>query len=215
MKKYISKMTPQELFRQLAYMYINARKPIFYHPRITRGRSHTLASQVEDLFAYFLSLNLTENLYFLVDQPLNYGKKQLYPDISIVKDNVIQHVFDIKTDLGWNRDGFSKFCKDKQDKLIDFVGAVLSATNGVTKQKFPVKTGNSLQYHIVILSGLNISPEKLKDHLSYVERLSNIHAYVLFPKHHPNYYGDDVDGFISSVDINKKDFERIEKALTR
>lgn len=214
MKKYISKMTPEELFRQLVYCYVNARKPAFYHPKIARGRSHTVSSKLEDLFAYFLSLNLTEDYQFLVDQPLNYGRKQLYPDISLIQESVVRHMFDVKTDLGWKRNEFPQFCKDQQEKLAQFVGQQLSATDGVRKKKFKIRAFNPLNYHIVIISGQNISRSSLDDNLSQVSSLPNVHVYVLFPEQHPNHYGDDIEDFIERVKVNTDDFDRIENFLT-
>ena len=208
-------MSPKELFKELVKLYRNARNPSFYHPSIKRGRSHTIASKVEDLFAFFLSLNLTKDYQFLVDQPLNKGKKQFYPDISIIDNGTLVHAFDIKTDLGWKRNEFSNFCRDKNNEIKDFFDSELSATDGISKEKFIVKTAREFHYHIVILSGKNIRQEKLREHLENIDKLKYIHAYVLFPNEHPNYYGEDIGQFINSVTINEEDFRKIEKALTR
>ena len=208
-------MTSKELFRQLVYLYRNARNPVYYHPSIKRGRSHTIASQVEDLFAFFLSLNLTKDYQFLVDQPLNLGKKQLYPDISILEMGKLIHAFDVKTDLGWKRNDFTQFCEDKEREIKRFFGVELSATDGITKEKFKIKTATSFHYHVVILSGLNINRKKLEEHLNAINKLNYVHAYVLYPNEHPNYYGEAVEQFINSVTINTEDFKRIERALTR
>jgi len=214
MEEYITKMTPKELFRQLVYLYRNARNPVFYHPSIKRGRSHSISSQVEDLFAFFLSLNLTKDYQFFVDQPLNLGKRQFYPDISVVENRKLIHAFDVKTDLGWKRNDFSDFCKNKNDELKDFFNVELSVTDGISKNKFLIKTPQEFHYHIVILSGLNIKREKLKKHLNTISKLKYVHAYVLFPNEHPNYYGDDVEQFINTATVNVEDFEKIENALT-
>ena len=214
MEEYITKMSPIELFKQLVFLYRNARNPAFYHPNIKRGRSHTIASQVEDLFAFFLSLNLTKDYLFLVDQPLNLGKKQFYPDISIIESEILIHAFDVKTDLGWKRNEFSNFCSDKDIEIRDFFGSELSVTDGISKKKFTINAAPEFHYHVVVLSGCNIKKEKLEKHLSAIKKLNYVHAYVLFPKDHPNYYGNDVEQFISSVTINEEDFKRIEKALT-
>ena len=215
MTKFIYSMEPRELFRQLVYLYANARKPSFYHPRLSRGRSHSVSSQVEDLFAYFLSLNFVGEINYLIDQPLNHGKNQLCPDITLVEQGVVCHLFDVKTDLGWNRDGLSAFCAKQSDRLRDFDGIELSATDGMTKKKYTIKSDGNLQYHVVIISGLNISSEKLSKQLIEVEKLDKVHVYVLYPQHHPNYYGTDIDSFVMSVLVNDKDFDRIEHALTK
>jgi len=215
MEEYITKMSPKGLFRELVNIYHNARNPFFYHPNIKRGRSHTIASKVEDLFAFFLSLNLTKDYQFLVDQPLNKGKKQFYPDISIIDNGALIHAFDVKTDLGWKRNEFSNFCRDKNNEIKDFFRSELSATDGISKKKFTITTLPEFHYHVVVLSGCNIKKEKLEEHLSAIKKLAYVHAYVLFPEDHPNYYGNDVEQFISSVKINEEAFERLEKALTR
>lgn len=214
MKEYITKMGPKELFKQLVYLYRNAREPVFYHPSIKRGRSHSIATQVEDLFAFFLSLNLTKDYRFFVDQPLNFGKRQFYPDISVVENGKLIHVFDVKTDLGWKRNEFSKFCEDKNKEIINFFNVKLSATDGINKKKFTINPASEFHYHVVVLSGLNIKKEKLEEHLNAISKLNYVHAYVLFPNEHPNYYGDDVEQFINSVTINDEDFKRIERVLT-
>ena len=206
-------MSPQELFRQLVYLYRNARKPIFYHPNIKRGKSHTIASQVEDLFAFYLSINLTKNYKFFVDQPLSLGRRRFNPDISIIENGILIHALDIKTDLGWNRDGFIEFCINKEKTIKEFFGVELSVTDGVTKEKFKITTLPKFHYHIVILSGCNINKDKLNTHLKAISKLKYVHAYVLFPNEYPNYYGKDVEQFINSVTINEKDFKRLEKAL--
>lgn len=208
-------MDSAELFKQLVYLYRKAREPKFYHPNIKRGKSHTMASQVEDLFAFYLSINLTKDYKFFVDQALNFGKRQFNPDISIIDNGTLIHSLDIKTDLGWNRDGFTEFCGNKEKNIKEFFGVELSVTDGVTKKKFKINTPSKFHYHVVILSGTNINKEKLNKHLYAVSKLKYVHTYVLFPNEHPNYYGNDVEQFINSVTINKKDFKRLEEALTR
>ena len=170
-----------------------------------------MSSRVEDLFAFFLSLNMTQDFKYLVDQPLNIGKRQFYPDISIVKENRLIHTFDVKTDLGWKRNSFSEFCQQKNNELKDFFNAELSATDGVTKDHFTIQSGNTFAYHIIILSGKNIKTTTLNTHLETVKPLEHVQAYVLYPSNHPNYYGDDFEDFIESVEINENDFDRISK----
>lgn len=219
MINFIYHMEPPELFRQLVYLYVNARRPAYYHPRIRRGRSHAVSSQVEDLFSYFLSINLIGDISYRVDQPLNHGKSQFCPDIALVErchcqPSIVRHLFDVKTDLGWNRDGLYAFCAQQDEMIRNFQGLELSVTDGTTKERTTVKAAERLQYHVVILSGKNISTDKLSGQLAKVATLDRVHAYVLFPKHHPNYYGPDIEAYIKSVFVNEEDFHKIRSALT-
>ncbi len=209
MSKFIFKMSAKELFRQLVYVYVNARKPLFYHPNIRRGRSHSVSSKVEDLFAYFLSINLTEDYKFYVDQPMSIGKNRLYPDIAVAKDGHVKHIFDIKTDLGWKRDKIVEFCSETQERLKIFENERLSIIDGITKKPTEIDTEKELFYHIIVLSGKNISKEKLDKAIKHVSTLDKVNIYVLFPDVHPNAYVTDIECFIEQVEENEEDFNRL------
>jgi hypothetical protein len=159
------------------------------------------------------------DISYRVDQPLNYSKSQFCPDIALIERRnglpcIVRHLFDVKTDLGWKRDGLYDFCAKQDQKLRKFEGLELSMTDGTAKQRNTIKAAERLQYHVVILSGKNISPEKLSRQLAKVATLDRVHAYVLFPEHHPNYYGQDIEAHIKSVIVNEEDFNRIRSALT-
>ena len=42
-------MTGEQFMEKVIQLYVEARKPSFYHPKIRRGRSHSIPSKVEDL----------------------------------------------------------------------------------------------------------------------------------------------------------------------
>lgn len=92
-------------------MYKEARK-IKYDDNITSGRSHFISSVTEDLFAYFISNNL-KGYKYLVDQPISIEgfSSSIYPDISLVNDDNIISLIDVKIDLGRKRNSFIEFCK--------------------------------------------------------------------------------------------------------
>ena len=85
--------------------------------RIRRGRSHCIASQVEDLFAQLIFESLQgcqKDFIVFVDQPVSVGKvgkrvKTVYPDIMVgvrnAGETTITHIYELKTNTGWMRDG--------------------------------------------------------------------------------------------------------------
>ena len=112
-------MTPKEYFRKIIELYEKSRIPQFYNPNIQRGRSASISSELEDLTALFIALNNPNQCNYFIDQPMKFlGSTTKYPDIVIQKtDGVIDHLIDVKTDLGWNRNGIYAFC-DKWEKAI-------------------------------------------------------------------------------------------------
>lgn len=76
---------------------------------IWRGVSHSISSKTEDLFALFVAERLNvENLEFIVDKTMSYkiagqNSIQFRPDLAIVKNGVITHIFDLKMDMGYKR----------------------------------------------------------------------------------------------------------------
>jgi len=167
------------------------------NPKIRRGRSHSIASETEDLFATFIT-KADKNVDMLcVDQPITIpttainGKKsfQRYPDMVIVKNGYITALIDLKMDLGWNRDGLAKTCK-KHFRTVQLAkGGIGKLRDGKTKEKQELKFSKELTYSIVIVSGTNISQEKLNRQISESNSLSpKVHVYVLSDGLHPNDY---------------------------
>ena len=117
MEKYYFKMEPREFIRKIIELYREARKPRFYHPSVKRGVSRKISSLTEDLFSYFLAVNLTEDYDFFTDQNITFseGKKILRPDTIIAQNHVIMNIIDIKMDLGWKRNTFSNNCRLKNE----------------------------------------------------------------------------------------------------
>ncbi|MDP2682421.1 MAG: hypothetical protein Q8P28_06400 [Deltaproteobacteria bacterium] len=74
--------------------------------RVFRGRAATSSSDLENLFAVAIAESIPKQYSILVDYPLSIKKGSmraltLYPDISIVKGNVLKGVIEFKIDLGY------------------------------------------------------------------------------------------------------------------
>ena len=95
-----------EFIKGIVEHYHAARSLTIPQPNLRRGRSHAISSIVEDLFGAFIASKYSDH-EFLVDQPITFqieGKsKTLYPDLVMIKDGMIKHMFDVKMDLGWKR----------------------------------------------------------------------------------------------------------------
>lgn len=55
-------MTPEEFIKKIRDLYQQAKNPRYYHPRIRRGRSHSISALSEDLVAAFIAFNLINDI---------------------------------------------------------------------------------------------------------------------------------------------------------
>lgn len=222
MEKYYFKMEPREFIRKVIELYREARKPRLYHPSIKRGLSRAISGLTEDLLSYFLAVNLTEDYDLFTDQNITFSKgiKTIRPDTVIVKNNVIEHIIDIKTDFGWKRDKITEFCREKNEELKEIKGkpgkVQILNPDGITKQQKLLNLSEDLILHIVVISGKNISKEKLDHHLQNVKnlKLENIELYILTSGIHPNIYEKTLEEVLNSIIIHDEEFTRLFDNLT-
>ena len=221
MKPYPYKMTPEEYFRKIIELYWQSREPAFYNPSIFRGRSASISSQVEDLTALFISLNNPKQCNYFTDQAMKSkgSTSNKYPDIVIrEKTGTIKHLIDVKTDMGWNRDGIIKLCEQWQGFLDSAKGAKTHFRNGKSKEFIEGRFSKNLNCHIIILSKIN-SGNKLDNDIYKVhhdKRLRNIRIYVMSDGKHPNSYNISQDELLNrELRINKHEFNKLMWNLTR
>jgi len=222
MEKYYFKMEPREFIRKVIELYREARKPRFYHPSIKRGLSRAISGLTEDLLSYFLAVNLTEDYDLFTDQNITFSKgiKTIRPDTVIVKNNVIEHIIDIKTDFGWMRDKITEFCRNRNEELKIIKGnsgkVQILNPDGITKQEKMLELSDNLILHIVIISRENISKEKLDNHLLNIKnlKLENVEVYTLTSKIHPNVYEKPVEEVLNTIKIHEDEFKRLMDNLT-
>ena len=77
---------------------------------IKRGMAHVMSGYLEDLFALFIAKKINNpELEFYVDKvtsirfKINEKAKSFKPDLMIIENGVMTHYFDLKSNLGWNR----------------------------------------------------------------------------------------------------------------
>jgi hypothetical protein len=209
------KMTPKEYFRKIIELYEKSKIPQFYNPNIQRGRSASISSELEDLTALFIALNNPNQCKYFIDQPMKFlGSTTKYPDIVIQKTGgVIDHLIDVKTDFGWNRNGIYAFC-DKWEKAIAAVkGKETSFKRGLDKKLVSGIFSENLKYHVLVITRRNSGKQINKDHARVMEELKNVYLYVLSDGLHPNAYGLHADEKLDSIQIEYSEIERFLRSI--
>jgi hypothetical protein len=210
-------MTDREFIEKIITLYRNARQTTFPVDNIKRGKSHSISSQVEDLFAFYISELVDNNIEILIDQPISFnlfGKsKTIYADIAMIKDNVVYQVWDLKTDLGWKRDSFVQFCKDKILLVKGASGQILKLKDGEFKTERILKFSDNLTFNIVVVSGKNISTAKGERNIVETKNLENVGVYFLTNNIHPNSYEFEINELLNRMNFNTNDFEAMKNRI--
>ncbi|WP_329806401.1 hypothetical protein [Flavobacterium facile] len=171
---------------------------------IKRGMAHVTSGYVEDLFALYVAKKVDRSdLLYLVDKVTSIrfsknGKATTFkPDLSIINpDNVLTHYFDLKTNLGWNRD-LATYLKNKNEFINKIKGrkAWIHFDNDNVQE---ITISDKLKYKMVVVYGWNINKNQMEENIRLASEYENVELYVL-----------------NKVDENKKlvignqDFERL------
>ena len=205
------KMPPKEYFRKLIELYHQSRDPKYYNPNIYRGRSSSISSELEDLTALFIALNNPHQCNYFADQPIKFeGSTTKYPDIVIQnKDGCIKNLIDVKTDIGWNREGMYSFCAEWEKRIESVKGTDTEFRKGKNKEKLVGRFSDELKYHILIISKINSGRKIESDHKKVKDEMKNVFLYLLSDKIHPNNYDFSQEATLNRININNQEFERL------
>lgn len=175
--------------------------------RIKRGMAHVISGYVEDLFALFIAKNIdNKEIEYNVDKVTsirfnsNDKAKSFKPDLSIVNKGILTHYFDLKTNMGWNRN-FGEYLESK-NKFIESIKnkkAWIYWEDG----KHNITISPNLKYQMVVVYGWNINKNQLNENLKIAKDLSNIEVYVLYTIKSDN----------SEYEINEQAFDDIIKSV--
>jgi hypothetical protein len=198
----MSKETAEHFIKNVVKTYQEARELAFpdIHNKVERGRNHTVASKIEDLLAITIQTKLNRHHTFKVDQPLSIEGKTFYPDIVVIRKGQVVHLLDLKMDLGWNRNGFTDFCKKADARNIKHQGKIAVLKNGRTKIPGELKIAPDCKHHVVVVSSTNISKEKFEKHIAATNKLKSTKVYTLSHEVHPNTYRKPISDII--IDTN-------------
>ena len=211
MRKFRYKMTPEAFIGKVIELYQLARIPQYFHPKVRRGRSHPIPGKVEDLVAAFLGFNLISDCDIYVDQPLRLTnlKKTIYPDIALIKRDQLEQIVDVKMDLGWNRYGLGEFCREKSSLVKQLRKSSGTLTDGITKEKRNFQVAPNCRYHILIISGENISDSQLESSLKMAKQYEpETFTYLLSQGVSPNQYGITSEQLLGDLKIFDDSFEQ-------
>lgn len=153
---------------------------------IIRGQAKVSSGYIEDLFALFLAKRINrKDLRYLVDKTtsLRYSKNgkatTFKPDLSIIdEENILTEYYDLKTNLGWNRD-LEKYIKKKNE----FVSKIKGRNGWIHFDKnnvLDIKFSETLKYKMVVIHGGNINETQLNKNLELVQDLEHVELYILY-----------------------------------
>lgn len=154
--------------------------------KIRRGLAKVSSGYIEDLFALYLAKRINRyDLEFLVDKStsLRYSKKEkattFKPDISIISDdNVFKEYYDVKTNLGWNRD-IEKYIREK-DMFIQKIKGREGWIHFSKDEKKLITFSSDLKYKMVVVHGGNINEKLLNKNKEVVKSFENVELYILY-----------------------------------
>lgn len=205
------KMSPEEYFRKIIELYRHSRDPKFYNPNIKRGRSSSISSELEDLTALFIALNNPNQCRYFTDQPMKFeGNTTKYPDIVIQNsDGKIENLIDVKTDIGWNRDGLFSFCEEWENRMDSIKGTETSFKQGTNKSIIHGNFSTEIKYHVVIISKENSGTKIETDYVRVKDNFNNVSLYILSEGLHPNNYDLPPSEMMEKIKIHHDEFERL------
>jgi hypothetical protein len=153
---------------------------------IKRGMAHVVSGYLEDLFAVYVAENIKNRSFkYYVDKVtslrLNSSEKAISfkPDLSIIKNDTLTHYFDLKTNLGWNRD-FVRYLEIKNDFIETIKGKKAWIRWGQFVEEISI--ADDLKYQMVVLYGWNINQEKLYENLQKASIYKNVEVHILSPQ---------------------------------
>ena len=219
------RISPDAYFRKIVKLYQNARLPKFLKmdgdtETVCRGRSSSISSSLEDLTALFIAKNNPNFCRYFVDQPIKFPgyKHHKYPDIVIQdmgpKNNgEIKHLIDVKTDMGWNRNGLAGFCKKWEEILNNSLKHDNRKTVFKTGPKKSLESGyfaKNVKYHIIVITRNNSGTKSdIERTQKYVSQLSHVCLYFLSEGIHPNNYAINTNQDMKKITINYGEFDRL------
>jgi hypothetical protein len=168
--------------------------------KIKRGMAHVISGYVEDIFALFLASNIgNKDLEFFVDKVTsirfekNEKAKSFKPDVSIINNNTLTHYFDLKTNMGWNRE-FITYLEEKNQFIESLRGkkAWIRHSKDLIQE---IKIKENVIYQMVVVFGWNINQRQLRDNLEIAKKYPNIKVHILYMKKENGEYGISEEAF--------------------
>jgi hypothetical protein len=177
--------------------------------RIKRGMAHVMSGYLEDLFALYVAQNVNrKDLEYFVDKVISIRfsekdkAKSFKPDLAIIDNGVMTHYFDLKSNLGWNRNA-ENYMLDKDRFIEKLKGQSAWIRDKYDKSVSSIKISDTLKYNMVVVFGGNISSKQMDNNYKASNGLENVQLHVLHRKRK--------DEAHEAIDL--KAFEAIQQSL--
>jgi len=209
----------QDFVRRCVSLFREAKKKKMISPRVTRGRAGSCSSACEDLIALAISEMIPNEYKLLVDYPLTvrHGNgqraKTAYPDVAVLYNRTLAGVIEIKVDLGYLPEDWSKQSGGMFSQLQQATSLTYRTNVGtVNNEVISISPAKEMDRIVVVLSGLN-------DHgrLDAIKQANSV-CFVLMPQHHPNsYYVDanNLEKFITAIADDPRGWDSLKRHLAR
>lgn len=198
-------MTRQEFIREIIARYHKARQPLYPHERVFRGGSRSVSSETEDLFARYLIDKLSPDTVIYINQtitPLDSDLlKCIKPDLVIVNGGFITAILDLKMDLGYKRNEFADFWRERDEwiQLMRNQKVSLLVDTGGGSERQELVLGPNARLFFVLVSDRNISKKKFIVIRQMQEIMKFSDLVILTQGEHPNVYGLTIDGALQRI----------------
>lgn len=190
------------IIRNMANVYIRKKLANDIYGRAKRGRLASAASDFQDAFASFLVKLLPADYQIFVDYPISYiisnmsKARTFYPDILLIKDEIIVGIFELKIDLS-NAPPDWLDRKKKEFDRITTAGTVSysSFSRENNRETMELKVSPNVREAFIVLSTFN-------DHGKLAKLKDSSNLFVLTGEWHPNnpaLYPEDVESIIRAV----------------
>jgi hypothetical protein len=202
-------MTPEDFASNFVDLYRYARALSVPSPKVTRARSRSVSSDLEELVAAYVAANSDRDLHIYVDQPVSLGDgKVAYPDLVILDlaSQTVIAIVDVKTDIGWKRDGMQAMC-EKLSKVRQALTTIGTVNLGPEpKLRAPHMVAKNLSCHLVVgaleNSGKDLqTPESMK-----LAKDNDIQVHVLVEGRHPNHFSRQQLNSFPGMKVRIEDF---------
>lgn len=163
------------------------RKKEILKNRVFRGRAASSSSDLEDLLAIAIAESIPKKYSVFVDYPLSFksgnkGTITMYPDISIIKDNILVGIVEFKIDLGYMKKEWINQFKNSIKRLQNSTILKYKENVGtINAKKDYLQTSKILKTCVVVLSSKNSH-----NRLQYFKK--ELKPFILMQGIHPNAY---------------------------
>ncbi len=216
----------EQFLKDVIDRYHAARETFIPHHKISRGESRSIASETEDLLAYYLAITYPKIDHIYINQNLTptdndlkkqIGKTLVKPDLVICNNGIIKLLIDVKMDLGYIR-----------NEINDLMYKTNFAIQTLKQKSFRAKVKKELdseevaltfdkdtQYIYFVVSDKNNKPANLKATKDLAKRLDNVEIYTALTDMHPNEYGIDILESKNKIQdhINYKDIQALDDII--